>query len=95
MDTTQTTKTLTIGRREFSVTQHTKTMNTTQATEKTPGFNRRMEICFGTDKNGRPIAYYFSKSYLCNWRRIRMNYVAAKLFVAQGQADEIPNAMVF
>ncbi len=63
--------------------------------EKTPGYNSRLEISLSADKNGRPTAYYLLKSYLCTWRRIRMSHADAKLFVAQGQADEIPHQRIF
>ena len=56
-------------------------------TQKTPGYNCRLSIAFTADKHGRPIAYYLSRSSSLRW--IRMSYDAAKLFVAQEQADEI------
>lgn len=55
---------------------------------KTPGFNCRIGIAFTADKNGRPIAYYWSRSLYPRW--IRIGYDRAKLLVATKQADEVP-----
>jgi hypothetical protein len=56
---------------------------------KTPGYNCRLKIAFTTIKGGKSVAYYESRS-LGGMRWIRMGYDQAKLFVAQGQADEVP-----
>lgn len=54
----------------------------------TPGYNSRLQIGFTTDKYGRPIAYYWSRSGMGRW--IRMSLEKARLFVAQDEADQIP-----
>ncbi len=54
---------------------------------KTPGYNIRLQIRFSADRNGRPLAHYWSQSVLSNGRWIKMGYEAARMFVAQGQAD--------
>jgi hypothetical protein len=56
--------------------------------EKTPGFNCRLTIRFSSDKTGTPLAHYWSQSILSNGRWIRMSHDAARIFVAQGQADQ-------
>jgi hypothetical protein len=57
-------------------------------TNKTPGYNCRLTIRFSTDKNGNPLAHYWSQNILSNGRWIRLGYDAARLFVAQEQADQ-------
>jgi hypothetical protein len=62
--------------------------------ENTPNYNRRLTVTFGSDKNGRPLAYYWSNAYsvgmqgmgLGRWIRVKLD--DAKLWVAQGLADE-------
>ena len=53
----------------------------------TPGFNCRIGIAFTANKNGKPIAYYWSRSMYPRW--IRIGYDRAKLLVDSGQADRI------
>ena len=60
---------------------------TTTAKANTPGFNCHLEIFFSTDKHGRKLAHRFSRS---QFRAFRMPLADAELFVAQGQATEIP-----
>lgn len=64
--------------------------NATQ--ESTPGYNCRLTISFNYDRNGRKVAYYYSRSLTGGslmGRKIRMPVGDAVLFVAQGQADEV------
>ena len=64
-------------------------MTTTTSTAPTPGFNRRMQFAFTSDKRGRPIAYYYGgHSFGRCW--FRTPYEAAKVLVAQELADETP-----
>lgn len=60
-------------------------MTTTQAT---PGYNRRMTFAFTADRNGRPVAYYWSQCRVSTSRWIRAPFEASKLLVAMGAADE-------
>lgn len=60
-------------------------MTTTQA--KTPGFDMHIEIWFGTDRRGRRVAHHFSRNA---FRAVRIPLVDAELFVATGQASEVP-----
>jgi hypothetical protein len=53
---------------------------------KTPGFNSRISIAFTADKNGKPIAYYWS-SLAMRW--IRIGYDRAKTLVSAGDADQV------
>jgi hypothetical protein len=53
---------------------------------RTPGYNCRLTIRFSADKNGRPLAHYWSHNRLSSGRWIRLGYDEAKMFVAQGQA---------
>jgi hypothetical protein len=62
-------------------------MTTTSTATRTPGYNYRLEIFFGTDKRGRKIAHRWSTQQL---RSFRMPLAEAELLVATGQADEIP-----
>jgi hypothetical protein len=62
---------------------HTRHMTTTQ---KTPGYNCRLEIFFTTDRRGRKIAHRWSTMQL---RSFRMSLAEAELLVATGAADEI------
>ncbi len=60
--------------------------------ETTPGYNCRLTISFSYDRNGRKVAYYYSRSLTSGslmGRKIRMPIGDATLFVAQGQADEV------
>jgi hypothetical protein len=61
-------------------------MNSTTA--KTPGYNCRLTIRFSADKNGRPLAHAWNQSILSSGRWIRISTDAARMFVAQGQADQ-------
>ena len=54
---------------------------------KTPGFNTRIQIAFTADKNGKPIAYYWSRALSPRW--IKIGYDRAKMLVATGDADQI------
>lgn len=56
-------------------------------TNKTPGYNSRLEIFFSTDKRGRKLAHRWSTRQM---RAFRMPLADAELFVATGAADEIP-----
>jgi hypothetical protein len=56
----------------------------------TPGYNRRIAFAFTADRNGRPVAYYWSRGSLTAGRWIRAPYEQSKLLVALGSADEIP-----
>lgn len=58
-----------------------------QAAGKTPGFNTRLQIAFTADKNGKAIAYYWSRAVYPRW--IRIGYDRAKLLVAGGDADQV------
>ncbi len=58
-------------------------MNAT--TNKTPGYNCRLAIFFGS-VNGKKVAYYWSGMQL---RAFRMKLAQAENFIAQGQADLI------
>jgi len=61
-------------------------------TQKTPGYNCRLRIAFAADKNGTPIAYYWSGRGAIipgGGRWIKMGLEAARLFVAQEQADQV------
>jgi hypothetical protein len=60
---------------------------TRTAKPKTPGYNCHLEVFFSTDKNGRKLAHYWSHR---GFRAIRMSLADAKLFVATGQATELP-----
>jgi hypothetical protein len=53
----------------------------------TPGFNTHLEIYFSTDRNGRKLAHRYSRYQM---RAFRMPLADAELFVATGQATEIP-----
>ncbi len=53
----------------------------------TPGFNCRISIFFQNDRKGRRVAYRWSRAAM---RAIRMSLADAELFIAQGQADQIP-----
>lgn len=57
-------------------------------TTKTPGYNKRLQIAFTTDKCGRPVAYYDGRPNSMRW--FRLPYDEAKMHVAQGHADEVP-----
>jgi hypothetical protein len=61
-------------------------MNSTDNTQATPGYNRRMTFAFTTDKRNRPVAYFWGRG----WRWYRAPYEASKLLVEQGLADESP-----
>jgi hypothetical protein len=52
----------------------------------TPGFNTRISVAFAADKNGKPVAYRWSRAAL---RWIKMSYAEAKVFVSSGSADEV------
>ena len=64
---------------------HTVVMK--NSSNRTPGYNCRLTIKFSADKNGRPLAHYWSQSILGSGRWIKMSYDAAQLFIAQEQAD--------
>ena len=51
----------------------------------TPGFNSRISIAFTADKNGKPIAYYWSRRAV---RWIKIGYDKAKVLVGSGDADQ-------
>lgn len=53
---------------------------------KTPGFNTRISIAFTADKNGKPVAYRWSRMGM---RWIKMAYAEAKMLVATEVADQI------
>ena len=53
---------------------------------KTPGYNSRLGIAFTADKNGRQVAYYWSRA-ASRW--IKMGLDEAKLHVAAGDPDRI------
>lgn len=63
-------------------------MHSTASTAKTPGYNCRLTIKFSADKNGRPLAHYWSGGTFGQARWFRISYDAARLFIAQGQADQ-------
>lgn len=52
----------------------------------TPGYNTRLAVFFDHDRNGRKLAFYWSR---LGMRAIRMPLADAELFVATGQADDI------
>lgn len=57
----------------------------------TPGYNCRLSIAFTTDKRGKVLAYYWSGGRapvgsLGRW--MRMPLADARLFVAEGSADQ-------
>lgn len=54
---------------------------------KTPGYNTRLEIFFQLDKNGRKVAYRFSRM---QFRSFRMSLADAEMFIATDQATLIP-----
>jgi hypothetical protein len=53
----------------------------------TPGYNVHLEIAFTTDRYGRPIAYRWSPS---SHRWMRMSLNDARIFVAEGEATQVP-----
>lgn len=59
-------------------------MTTTPAT---PGYSGHLEIFFATNKNGRKVAYRWSPR---QFRSFPMPVLDAEIFVALGQATEIP-----
>lgn len=52
----------------------------------TPGYNIRLSIWFDTDRNGRKIAYYWSRRTM---RAIRIRLADAEQFIATETADKI------
>lgn len=60
---------------------------------KTPGYNTRLRIAFTADRNGRPVAYYWSGHGYPGMRGagrwIRMSLAEARDHVAQGYADQV------
>jgi hypothetical protein len=62
-------------------------MTQTDKLPKTPGFNYHLEMYFSTDKHGRKLAHRWSNYQM---RAFRMPLADAELFVATGQATEIP-----
>ena len=59
----------------------------TNTKTNTPGYNCHLEIFFSADKRGRKLAHYWSRGQM---RAFRMSLADAELFVATGQATEIP-----
>jgi len=61
--------------------------NTTSATAKTPGYNRRLVIFFTHGRNGRKMAWYWSAYQM---RAFRVPLADAEMWKATEQADFIP-----
>jgi hypothetical protein len=74
-----------VGNNHSSGTRRTLT-GWKEGMNKTPGFNTRISIAFTADKNGKPIAYYWS-SLAMRW--IRIGYDKAKMLVSTGGADQV------
>jgi hypothetical protein len=53
-----------------------------------PGHNCRLQVSFSYDKRGHKVAYRVSPTQF--YRNLRIPLADALLFVAQGQADEVP-----
>lgn len=67
---------------------HCDNLRDMKNTERTPGYNCRLTVKFSADKNGRLLAHAWSQSILGSGRWIRISHDAARMFVAQGQADQ-------